>query len=160
MHARTVRLTFFSSSNALFSSSSKRFEETSLVVPDLLYAVEIGGWYWDRWMNFSDWQGVSTVSVSHISISLTHPPQVTSPVASTTFTAGQQATISWQESGSGPTLKEFGVAKVSIYVGNAQQQVLLSNFTWFFELFLENNPFLSYLFQLRIRESFFIHRHP
>jgi len=49
----------------------------------------------------------------------------TSPVASSTFTGGQEATISWQDDGSAPSLKDFGPAKVSIYVGNAQQQTPL-----------------------------------
>jgi len=50
---------------------------------------------------------------------------VTSPVASTTFHGGQPATITWQDSGSPPTLQDFGNAKISIYVGNAQQQTSL-----------------------------------
>jgi hypothetical protein len=50
---------------------------------------------------------------------------ITSPVASTTFNAGQQATISWQDSGSAPSLKDFGASKISVYVGNAQQQTQL-----------------------------------
>ncbi|KAF9467678.1 hypothetical protein BDZ94DRAFT_1248750 [Collybia nuda] len=49
----------------------------------------------------------------------------TSPVASSVFSGGKQATISWQDDGKAPTLKDFGPAKVSIYVGNAQQQTLL-----------------------------------
>jgi len=49
----------------------------------------------------------------------------TSPVASSTFTGGQEATISWQDDGSAPSLKDFGPARVSIYVGNAQQQTSL-----------------------------------
>jgi len=51
--------------------------------------------------------------------------QTTSPIASTTFTGGQQAIISWQEDGKKPSLADFGPAKVSIYVGNAQQQTSL-----------------------------------
>jgi len=50
---------------------------------------------------------------------------ITSPVASTTFVGGQQATVSWQDDGSAPTLQSFGPAMVSIYAGNAQQQTLL-----------------------------------
>jgi len=50
---------------------------------------------------------------------------ITSPVASTTFTGGKQATISWQDDGAAPSLKDFGPAKVSIYAGNAQQQTSL-----------------------------------
>ncbi|KAF5325199.1 hypothetical protein D9619_009578 [Psilocybe cf. subviscida] len=50
---------------------------------------------------------------------------VTAPVASTTFTGGQPATIRWQDSGVAPSLKDFGPAKISIYAGNAQQQTSL-----------------------------------
>jgi hypothetical protein len=50
---------------------------------------------------------------------------ITSPTASTTFTAGQKATITWQDDSKAPSLKDFGPAKVSIYVGNAQQQTSL-----------------------------------
>ncbi|KIK82631.1 hypothetical protein PAXRUDRAFT_153602 [Paxillus rubicundulus Ve08.2h10] len=50
---------------------------------------------------------------------------VTSPIATTTFTAGQQATISWQDNGQSPTLLQFGNATFAIYVGNAIQQTPL-----------------------------------
>jgi len=50
---------------------------------------------------------------------------ITSPVASSTFTGNQHATISWQDDGAQPSLTSFGPAKVSIYAGNAQQQTLL-----------------------------------
>jgi len=50
---------------------------------------------------------------------------VTSPVATTTFTAGQQATISWEDNGQSPTLVQFGTANFAIYVGNAIQQTPL-----------------------------------
>ncbi|TRM66898.1 hypothetical protein BD626DRAFT_484134 [Schizophyllum amplum] len=53
----------------------------------------------------------------------------TSPIASTTFTGGQPATISWQDDGESPSLKDFGPAKVSIYVGNAMQQTMLQEIT-------------------------------
>jgi len=49
--------------------------------------------------------------------------KVTSPVASTTFTGGQQATITWQDDGLSPSLTSFGASLVGIYVGNANQQV-------------------------------------
>jgi len=51
----------------------------------------------------------------------------TSPVASTTWQAGVSQTVAWQEStdGAKPTLEEFGPARISIYVGNAQQQTPL-----------------------------------
>ncbi|PFH50842.1 hypothetical protein AMATHDRAFT_60326 [Amanita thiersii Skay4041] len=52
-------------------------------------------------------------------------PYITSPTGSTTFVGGQQATVSWQEDNSPPTLADFGVAKISIYVGNAKQQTPL-----------------------------------
>ncbi|KAG6380316.1 hypothetical protein JVT61DRAFT_8425 [Boletus reticuloceps] len=50
---------------------------------------------------------------------------ITTPVVSTTFNAGQQATVSWQDSGSAPSLTQFGNASFAIYVGNAIQQTLL-----------------------------------
>ncbi|KAF5348813.1 hypothetical protein D9756_009770 [Leucocoprinus leucothites] len=50
---------------------------------------------------------------------------LTSPTASTTFHGGQPATINWQDDGSVPSLEQFGNARVSIYVGNAQQQTSL-----------------------------------
>jgi hypothetical protein len=53
----------------------------------------------------------------------------TSPVSSTTFNGGKPATVSWQDDGSAPTLKDFGPAMVSIYVGNAQQQTRLQTIT-------------------------------
>ncbi|ESK94723.1 hypothetical protein Moror_14218, partial [Moniliophthora roreri MCA 2997] len=48
---------------------------------------------------------------------------ITSPTASDTFTGGQNATIKWQDDGKAPSLKDWGLAKVSIYTGNAKQQV-------------------------------------
>jgi hypothetical protein len=50
---------------------------------------------------------------------------VTAPVASTTYSGGKPAVVTWQDSGSAPSLKDFGPAKISIYVGNAQQQTSL-----------------------------------
>jgi len=50
---------------------------------------------------------------------------LTSPTASTVFTAGQQGTVSWQESGDSPSLGQFGNATFAIYVGNAIQQTPL-----------------------------------
>jgi len=50
---------------------------------------------------------------------------VTAPVAATVYSGGQSATISWQDSGSPPTLAQFGNAKISIYAGNAQEQTSL-----------------------------------
>ncbi|KAJ3504819.1 hypothetical protein NLJ89_g7736 [Agrocybe chaxingu] len=50
---------------------------------------------------------------------------ITSPTAATTFSGGRTATIRWQDDGSAPTLKDFGPAQISIYVGNALQQTRL-----------------------------------
>lgn len=50
---------------------------------------------------------------------------ITSPTADTTWTGGQEATIDWQDDGSSPSLASFGLAKFSIYVGNANQQTSL-----------------------------------
>jgi len=50
---------------------------------------------------------------------------VTAPVASTTYSGGKPAVVTWQDSGAAPTLKDFGPSKISIYVGNAQQQTPL-----------------------------------
>ncbi|TBU38982.1 hypothetical protein BD309DRAFT_970729 [Dichomitus squalens] len=47
---------------------------------------------------------------------------VTSPTASSQWTAGQQQTISWQDDGQSPSLANFGPSKVSVYVGNQIQQ--------------------------------------
>jgi len=54
---------------------------------------------------------------------------ITSPVASTTFTGGSQATVTWQDDGMTPSLTSFGPAMVGIYVGNANQQTLLQTIT-------------------------------
>ncbi|KAJ8579767.1 hypothetical protein M405DRAFT_834264 [Rhizopogon salebrosus TDB-379] len=54
---------------------------------------------------------------------------ITSPVASTTFAAGQQETITWQDDGMTPSLTSFGPALIGIYVGNANQQTLLQTIT-------------------------------
>ncbi|KAI0753338.1 hypothetical protein C8Q80DRAFT_1097412 [Daedaleopsis nitida] len=51
----------------------------------------------------------------------------TSPVDSSSWTANQQQTISWQDDGTAPSLKDFGMAKVSVYVGNQQQQTLVQS---------------------------------
>jgi hypothetical protein len=53
----------------------------------------------------------------------------TSPTVSSIFTGGQPAVISWIDDGQSPTLPAFGIAKVSIYVGNAQQQTQLQLIT-------------------------------
>jgi hypothetical protein len=50
---------------------------------------------------------------------------VTAPVATTVYSGGKPAVVTWQESGSSPSLKDFGPTKISIYTGNAQQQTSL-----------------------------------
>ncbi|KZO94676.1 hypothetical protein CALVIDRAFT_470172, partial [Calocera viscosa TUFC12733] len=50
---------------------------------------------------------------------------VTNPVASTTFTGGSTAVISWEDDGSAPSLATIGAASVGIYAGSATQQTLL-----------------------------------
>jgi len=54
---------------------------------------------------------------------------ITQPVSSTTWTGGQQSTVSWQDDGQQPSLAQFGLAMVSIYAGNSQQQTLLQTIT-------------------------------
>jgi hypothetical protein len=53
--------------------------------------------------------------------------QLTSPTASSTFSGGQQATISWIDDGTAPSLAQFGAASIAIYTGNAIQQVSIFN---------------------------------
>ncbi|TCD68791.1 hypothetical protein EIP91_009805 [Steccherinum ochraceum] len=50
---------------------------------------------------------------------------ITSPVASTTWAAGQQQTLSWQDDGQAPNLQAFGPALVTVAIGNAIQQTSL-----------------------------------
>jgi len=52
---------------------------------------------------------------------------ITDPIASTSWQAGTQQTITWQDDGVAPSLAQFGPAKISIYVGNAQQQTMLQS---------------------------------
>lgn len=52
---------------------------------------------------------------------------VTAPVATTTWNGGQKETVTWQDSGTPPTLQAFGPSLISIYVGNALQQTLLQS---------------------------------
>jgi hypothetical protein len=51
----------------------------------------------------------------------------TSPTATTSWQAGQEQSIQWIEDPNNPTpsLKDFGPTKISIYVGNSQQQTSL-----------------------------------
>jgi hypothetical protein len=50
---------------------------------------------------------------------------ITNPVASTTLSGGKETTITWEQAKDGPTLKDFGPCKISVYVGNALQQTSL-----------------------------------
>jgi hypothetical protein len=50
---------------------------------------------------------------------------ITSPVAGTVFTAGENSTITWQDDGKSPSLESLGPCKVSVYIGNAIQQTSL-----------------------------------
>jgi hypothetical protein len=50
---------------------------------------------------------------------------ITNPVASTVMTAGQSASIVWQDTTDSPSLSEFGAAKFSVAVGNAISQTVL-----------------------------------
>ncbi|GJE86328.1 hypothetical protein PsYK624_024080 [Phanerochaete sordida] len=50
---------------------------------------------------------------------------ITQPIASTSWTAGQQQTIQWMDDGKTPSLQQFGASKVSIYAGNVNQQTEL-----------------------------------
>ncbi|KAH8987601.1 hypothetical protein EDB92DRAFT_1786184, partial [Lactarius akahatsu] len=52
---------------------------------------------------------------------------VTAPTASTSWPAGQQATITWQDDGNTPNLKSFGPSFIGLYAGNQQQQTLLQS---------------------------------
>lgn len=54
---------------------------------------------------------------------------ITEPVSTTSWAAGTPQTVSWQDDGAAPDLKSFGPAKISIYVGGAQQQTLLQTIT-------------------------------
>jgi len=54
---------------------------------------------------------------------------VTAPVSSTTYSGGKPATITWQDDNNAPTLKMFGPATISIYVGNRIQQTSLQLLT-------------------------------
>ncbi|KAF5343558.1 hypothetical protein D9758_012965 [Tetrapyrgos nigripes] len=50
---------------------------------------------------------------------------INSPTESIGMTGGQTAKISWIDQGSGPSLADFGDAKIGIYTGNSKQQILL-----------------------------------
>jgi len=50
---------------------------------------------------------------------------ITSPVLTSSFAAGQPATISWKDDGAAPSLASFGAASIGLYVGNSLQQTQL-----------------------------------
>ncbi|KAI0046773.1 hypothetical protein FA95DRAFT_1559726 [Auriscalpium vulgare] len=50
---------------------------------------------------------------------------MTSPVASTSWQAGQQFTVSWQDDGTAPNLQSFGPSSIGLFAGSVQQQTLL-----------------------------------
>jgi len=50
---------------------------------------------------------------------------ITSPVATSSFAAGQPATVSWKDDGAVPSLASFGAASIALYVGNSFQQTQL-----------------------------------
>ncbi|KAF9783889.1 hypothetical protein BJ322DRAFT_977378, partial [Thelephora terrestris] len=54
-------------------------------------------------------------------------PYTTSPVATTSWQASQPQTIQWIEktNSPAPSLKDYGPCKISIHVGNSQQQTSL-----------------------------------
>ncbi|THH18887.1 hypothetical protein EW146_g2179 [Bondarzewia mesenterica] len=49
----------------------------------------------------------------------------TSPVATTSWAAGQSVTVSWQDDNTSPTIASFGAATIGVYAGSVQQQTLL-----------------------------------
>ena len=52
---------------------------------------------------------------------------VTSPVATSSWPAGQQQTVSWKDDGIAPSLANFGPSKVSVYVGSQTQQTMVQS---------------------------------
>jgi len=50
---------------------------------------------------------------------------ITDPTATSTINGGDKYTIKWMDDGKSPKLEDFGMAKISIYVGNAKQQTSL-----------------------------------
>jgi len=53
----------------------------------------------------------------------------TGPISSTSWAAGEQQTITWQDDSNSPSATDFGPAKVGIYAGNRNQQTLLQMVT-------------------------------
>jgi len=65
---------------------------------------------------------IFSLSLSHVAFATVY---ITAPVASTVYQAGQSALVSWIPDNNAPTLDQFGLASVSIYAGNANQQTQL-----------------------------------
>jgi len=53
----------------------------------------------------------------------------TSPISSTSWAAGEQQTITWQDDSNSPSAADFGPARVGIYAGNRISQTLLQMVT-------------------------------
>jgi hypothetical protein len=53
----------------------------------------------------------------------------TAPISTTTWTGGQEQTLTWQDDSNSPSAADFGPAKVGIYAGNRNQQTLLQLIT-------------------------------
>jgi hypothetical protein len=50
---------------------------------------------------------------------------VTNPTATTVWSGGQVANVTWQDDGQSPTLHDFGLASIAIFTGNAIVQTSL-----------------------------------
>ena len=60
---------------------------------------------------------------SLVSIYSTISSKVTEPTATTSWPAGQPATITWQDDGNTPNLTAFGPCTIGLYAGSQTQQV-------------------------------------
>jgi hypothetical protein len=60
------------------------------------------------------------------------------PVAATKYSGGKEAVVRWQDDGSAPSLKDFGPAQISIYVGNQLQQTRLQTINSSIDVSLES----------------------
>ncbi|EIW79691.1 hypothetical protein CONPUDRAFT_58495 [Coniophora puteana RWD-64-598 SS2] len=66
------------------------------------------------------------VTVASLAASALATVFITSPTAASSFPAGKNATVSWIDDGSAPSLAQFGNATIAVYVGNVNQQVRLT----------------------------------
>jgi len=53
----------------------------------------------------------------------------TAPIESTSWAAGKEQTLTWQDDSNSPSAADFGPARVGIYAGNRDQQTLLQLIT-------------------------------